>query len=231
MPPIEAKLSALRQLLEIYDGFLSGFALACRRHCAHCCTADVVLTSLEGYFLLENATAGQRSWIGETIASAGLPRGFQPLATTNQIAALCMQNRPLPGETAPPLSSGCALLEQAQCPIYPLRPFACRCMVSHSGCSGRGHAEMDPLILTLNTVGLQVLEHIDQEGFSGNLCDVLAYLLPDQNRERYAAGSLKTRPHPLVANRPIPALLVPPEHREPLAPLFSRLNRLLAGVV
>jgi hypothetical protein len=55
------KLAALDQIYQIYDNFVSGLELACRKYCAHCCTTGVNLTTVEGYKIikkLENDPTG-----------------------------------------------------------------------------------------------------------------------------------------------------------------------------
>jgi hypothetical protein len=46
-------------------------------------------------------------------------------------------------------------------------------MVSKRCCSETGFAEMDPVVMTVNDVFMQFIEHLDTGGFSGNFTDVL----------------------------------------------------------
>ena len=48
------KLAALDQIYQIYDNFVSGLQLACKKHCAHCCTTGVIMTTVEAYKIVKN---------------------------------------------------------------------------------------------------------------------------------------------------------------------------------
>jgi hypothetical protein len=71
---------------------------------------------------------------------------------------------------------------------------------------------------------MQYLEHIDSMGFSGNFTDVMRYLASAQNRQAYQQGQAGKPPPGLLANQPVYVLMVPPEHRQQLQPILSRLN-------
>ena len=83
---------------------------------------------------------------------------------------------------------------------------------------------MDPFILTVNDVFLQHLEHIDAQGYTGNFVDVMQFLASSDNRQRYASGHLGSPPTGLQANQPVFVLMVPPEHRERIAPLLKEIR-------
>jgi hypothetical protein len=51
---LNAKLTILEQMIDIYDQFVGEFDLACEKYCAHCCTANVTLTTLEGYRIIDH---------------------------------------------------------------------------------------------------------------------------------------------------------------------------------
>ena len=82
---------------------------------------------------------------------------------------------------------------------------------------------VEPFLLTVNTVCLQFIEHLDQGGFFGNLNDVLAFLISDEKRRLPAAMSGR---HGLSPNKPIPGLLIPPEHRQRMQPFLLDLERI-----
>jgi hypothetical protein len=56
------KLAALDQIYQIYDNFVSGLELACRKHCAHCCTTAVTLTTVEGYKIIKKPEICWMCW-------------------------------------------------------------------------------------------------------------------------------------------------------------------------
>ena len=109
-----------------------------------------------------------------------------------------------------------------ECPIYMVRPFNCRCMVSKTNCIDK--AEMDPFVLTVNNVFLQYIEHIDQQGFSGNFTDVLLFMESEDNRKSYGMKDLTNTGEELIKNLPMALLLVPPEHKNKIKPIINSLQ-------
>jgi len=83
---------------------------------------------------------------------------------------------------------------------------------------------MDPFILSVNNVLMQFVEHVDQGGLTGNLMDVLLYLSEKENRRSYETGAIITGANGLLANHALTVLMVPPEHRQPMAPVLKSLN-------
>jgi len=95
-------------------------------------------------------------------------------------------------------------------------------MVSKTNCVDK--AEMDPFVLTVNNVFLQYIEHIDQQGFSGNFTDVLLFMESEDNRKNYSMEVLKEIGKDLIKNMPMPLLLVPPEHKQQIKPIINSLQ-------
>lgn len=50
---INTKLAVLDQIYKVYDDFIGKLELACQKHCAHCCTFNVTLATLEGYRIVK----------------------------------------------------------------------------------------------------------------------------------------------------------------------------------
>jgi hypothetical protein len=98
-------------------------------------------------------------------------------------------------------------------------------MVSAGRCAQGGAADMSPLVVTLNTVFMQTVEHLDAGGYSGNLADLLQFLSDPENRRRYRSGQREPAPAGLVRNHPAPVLMIPPEHREAVRPWVEALHR------
>lgn len=226
MLPLHAKLAALSEIYAVYDGYAKSLTTACRRRCARCCTSHVTLTTLEGYRIIEALGPGRDRELLKRLTREPAPDRFRPRVTFNQIADLCARGTAIDAPE-PPIGSGpCPLLETEECPVYTLRPFGCRCMVSRTACSAEGAAEMDPFTVSVNTLFMQTIEHIDSDGYSGNLQDVLRVMASDVDRGRYAAGALEACGGPLIANRPLGKLFLPPEHREGMAPIFAALQNI-----
>jgi hypothetical protein len=222
---IEKKMAALDRVYMIYDGFMASLDLACRERCAHCCTANVTLTTLEGYRILNELDSDGKKDIVDKVHSAIHKNRFQPKLTTNQFADLCARGLEPPDEEAPPVDEVCSLLLDDLCPIYSARPFGCRCLVSRHDCGERGYAEIDDFVLSVNTVFLQMIEHIDVGGCTGNLLDVLCGLSEEENRRSCEGNSLSCSDVGLIPNQPLKVLMIPPEHRARIEPILRELRQ------
>ncbi len=223
-PGTAARLTALEAVYALYDRFVAGLTLFCRRGCAHCCTTGVTLTSLEARYLLAAVPQAQRDALqARAAARADTAAPCTPL-TTNALARLCAEGRTVPEERVEPPSGRCALLTRNICPVYAARPFACRCLVSTQDCGANGYASMDEFTLSLNTVFLQCIEHLDAGGVSGSLTTLLSRRERFPDRVPPAGAAL---PPGLAANSPLTVLMVPPEHRAAMAPWLERLRRIL----
>ena len=116
------------------------------------------------------------------------------------------------------------MLTDNECPIYPARPFGCRCFISKHHCTEKGYAYVDPFVITVNNLFLQYIEHIDTKGFSGNMTDVMLFMESEDNRDSYRKRSLKRIEKTLIPNLPIRAVLIPPEHKTRIKPFLTRIR-------
>ncbi|MBA3019078.1 MAG: hypothetical protein KJ550_06800 [Proteobacteria bacterium] len=217
-----SKLEVLDRIYKIYDAFTDSLELACQRYCSTCCTRNVIITSIEGYKIADHLIENGKSELFKKIKDESYKKRFRPIITTNKIADLCIQGKELPDEEIDSSWGNCPLLINDECPIYMVRPFNCRCMVSKTNCVDK--AEMDPFVLTVNNVFLQYIEHIDQQGFSGNFTDVLLFMESEDNRKNYSMEVLKEIGKDLIKNMPMPLLLVPPEHKQQIKPIINSLQ-------
>jgi len=220
------KLAALDQIYRIYEIFVSGLDLACKKYCAHCCTNAVTLTTAEGYNIIQQLESeGNAEWI-EKIEQASQNPHFQLKITTNQLANMCAEGVDPPAEVSAEWNHPCPFLTDSQCPIYAVRPFGCRCLVSRHDCEIKGYADMDDFVLSVNTVFLQTIEHLDTGGCSGNLVDVLGGLASQENRQCYQNNSLTCSEAGLIPNQPLKVLMIPPEHRSRMEPILQSLREI-----
>lgn len=221
---IEKRLATLKTWFEIYDEFMAGFDPACGKGCAACCTCNVTGTTLEGLLIYDHfKSEGMLDRCHETVSEA--PKGrFQPAITLNQMVALCLNDLNIPEETNDPDAGPCIWLKDDLCPIYAIRPFACRAMCSLENCDTTGEAQMPPLVLSANNVMMQFVEALDRPGGSGNIADVLCFLNRPENHQAYVNGMLSKFPEPLKPNLAFEVLMIPPEHRQQIEPLVQRLQ-------
>lgn len=223
---IDQRLAALQHLYWVYDQFCDSLDnLACRKFCADCCSRNVTMTTLEGLYLLQGLDTAQQEECLAALVPDSEQDVFRPRWTTNQIAARCRDGQDAPDDDVVHDGSRCSLLTDAACSLYGLRPFGCRCMVSRQACATQGYADVDDWVLTVNTVFLQTIEHIDRPGCFGNMQDVLLALGREDQRSAYRDGRLPAEASGLIPNQPAPMLMVPPEHRERIQPILAEMQR------
>jgi Fe-S-cluster containining protein len=217
MPTVDhaGDIEMLERLFNAYDSWTGQYQFACHQGCVACCTQSVTMTTLEGERIIEYLREnGQLDGLGPLLA-AGRPTR-RPVQTTNQFAADCLaQEEPLPEEGEWDFTP-CIFLERKLCTIYPVRPFGCRSFSSTVDCDAHGCAEVAPVVITVNTVVLQIIEHLNSwGGFWGNMMDILSYLLAGKERALEAH---------LLPAQPNPGFLIPQEEMQEVAAFFARIN-------
>jgi hypothetical protein len=223
---LDLRLELLDQLYAIYGDFIRQQPLACTKGCSQCCTCNLTVTTLEGEYLRRRLSPEQHSdVIQHLVAVADQPR-YRPAVTLNRLADMCARGEDPPEEENDPDWGACPVLSDDVCPLYAARPFGCRCMVSRQACRQTGYAEIDPLVLTVNDIFLQHIEHIDAKGFSGNFTDLLLFLDQPEAATSYRQSQLGTPPEGLLANQPLFTLMIPPEHREAVAPVLKAIREI-----
>ena len=218
------KLAVLDQVYRIYDDFAASLDVACKKYCAECCTPNVTMTTLEACLIADHMISNHLSDGFEKVRATRAENRFTPQTTTNRLADLCRKGEDPPEEAQPLFNGNCPLLTDNLCPIYPVRPFGCRCFISKHDCRKEGYSEVDPFVITVNTLFMQFVEHVDVMGFSGNFADALLLLASKENRDRYRMNTLKHPGPGFISNLQIPVLMIPPEHRAEIKPLLDALT-------
>jgi hypothetical protein len=226
MSDISSKLKILDQIYGIYDEFTGSLEFACKKYCDHCCTADVTLTTLEGYKIMGGLSQDRAADLIRKINSAPETERFRPRTTTNRLAKRYADGVDPPQDDISSNRSECKLLSNHQCPIYELRPYGCRCLVSRHNCGNTGYAEIDEFVLSVNTVFLQTIEHVDAGGCSGNLVDILLTMSEKEKREKYSNDVLHCSANRLIPNHPLEVMMIPPEHRQKMEPILEKLRQI-----
>ena len=226
---IEKRCAQLKAIYEIYETFTACMNLACRKHCAACCTCNVVMTTLEGWMIYEhllsisdNGDAALNSLVQTPPA-----RRFQPAVTINRMVEMCALGEQPPDEQNDPSAGRCRLTDNDICSIYTVRPFGCRAMTSTEDCSLSGEAHMPDLILSANNVVMQFIEALDRPGASGNMTDVLLFFSDANHRQKYLNRRHMQWPSCLKPNQGFSVLMIPPEHRTTIQPLVRDLKAVL----
>ena len=221
---LETKVHALAEIYGQYDRFVETPDIACEKYCSACCTCHVTLTTLEGYGIVEHLIRTEKADLLHRMMRLPDMTRFQPKTTTNMLAELCAGGKEIPEEKIHPAGESCMLLAECLCSVYPVRPFGCRCLVSRVKCQETGAADIDPFVVSVNTLFLQTIEHLDHDGYTGNLLDILAFLGDETHRRAYAGGAMTLSAETLVRNRPMTKLFVPPEHRFRIRPILRSLQ-------
>jgi len=221
---LSIKLSFLEHIYKVYEEFAHNLNVACKRSCDFCCTRNVTVTTLEGYKIIQYLTENHKSDLIEKIKAEYHKARFQPRITTNHLAEICMQGEDAPEEESLAEWGACPFLQDNECPLYPARPFGCRCFVSEQICMEQGEAVVNPFVITVNNLFLQYIEHIDLQGYFGNLSDILLFLESDSNLKDYRNGNLKEQQAGLLVNHPAKILMIPPEHRERIKPIMDNIQ-------
>jgi Fe-S-cluster containining protein len=222
-PDLANRLKALEAIYRHYDQAHSKTDLACHAGCSTCCTRNVTLTSIEAIHIL-NGYENQHAILHSRLSNVMEEPRFIPAMTTNRLSELCHANQDVPDETLPETPLPCPFLENDRCLIYSVRPFACRCMNSFSSCHKTGFAEQSEWMVALNTLYLQLIEHLDCNGWSGNLIDLIWHLTV-QPLDPEKSSRL------LVKNRPIRTLVIPPEYRGRISPVIQELWGIISPAV
>jgi Fe-S-cluster containining protein len=221
---MDEKLVALTHVYRVLENTLEGHHLSCHRGCPACCTLNVTMTTLEAYQIINSLSQTERMDVLDRLSVFSEKSRFIPRLTINALARHCAESDEIPEEQHILGKGVCPLLIDDTCAIYTARPLACRAMVSNRDCRLTGYATMDPFVLSVNNVLMQFAEHIDRDGLTGNLTDVLYYLSIKENRHAYQRSAAIKGVNGLVANRSLTVLMVPPEHRQRMVPILKSLN-------
>jgi len=214
----------LERLYRLHREWTETAATACFRGCSSCCTCNVTMTSLEAEYLFAGKDSGEKERMVNQVRTRLSEKRFRPRVTFNRFARLCMDGETVPEEENDPLWGHCPLLENDECTVYRTRPFGCRSLVSQKKCTTTGAAEMPPLILTINNVFMQYSEHLDAQGFSGNLSDMV--LLKGGEPTESEMGKTAMGEGSFIENHPAPLLMVPPEHQKRVQSLVQEISRI-----
>ncbi|MBU0483961.1 MAG: hypothetical protein KKB30_05550 [Proteobacteria bacterium] len=222
MSELKIKHLLLREIYRVYDDWGAGLDFVCARGCSTCCTRSVTMTTLEGELIDDFLRTAGHDLAG-ILPSQCHP---SPSCTINQFAHCCLRGQEPPSEKDDFRSfEPCVFLAERSCTIYPVRPFGCRSFGSTIRCDEHNSAEAEPWFITLNSVVLQFIEHLDRGRHWGNMLEVLRLISCEnsQNPDRPEIDQVRDR---LLLARSIPGFLVPPEEAEKIEGFVGRLNEL-----
>jgi Fe-S-cluster containining protein len=214
-------------LLRIYDAFEKWVDedLACKKGCATCCTQNVMITAVEGElihrFIREQ---GKQEWFASKFQKKAKTR--RPEITTNGFAASCLDGKDIEPDSYGS-SEPCPFLEQECCTIYEVRPFSCRCFASTVVCKPGTPALIGETYLSASTAVMQIVEHLGQGEFLGNMLDVLLALCDLPENRKYFDILPASMPDQGLANvvkaLPLPGFLLLEQEMEQINPLLEAI--------
>ena len=222
MSGLAEKQPLLRALYRLFDAYVeANCRAACARGCSACCTQNVTLTTLEGYQVLEGLKKSGLAQDADLLEAADASR-FRPRFTTNDLALACLNREEPPDEEPGTDLTTCLFLRAELCSVYDDRPFACRSFLSQEACQLRGEAIVAPGTASVIAACQQIIEHMDVNGYYGNLADIVHFLNTEDNEKQYASGgSLHSKD--LAPTKPVPGFLIPPEDAAEVRAFMSRL--------
>lgn len=224
MPPLKEEI--LQSIYEAFADWSSGFSFACQKNCTACCTQNVIMTAVEGEVIhrLIRQTDGELWFAGKLLKKGTTGR---PQMTTNDFAAACLGRGEDVGSEQVGNMAPCPFLENGCCRIYDVRPFACRCFASEQKCLPGMTALAPGYYLSAATAVLQIIEHLGQGEYWGNMLDVLSALCDLPENRRMAAllpASVGDQSRiQLIKARPLPGFLLLEEEMEQVSPLLEAI--------
>ena len=215
----------LHSIYEAFAEWSAGFSFVCTKNCAACCTQNVSMTAVEGEvihrLIREN---GREGWLAEKLQAKGEIK--RPWMTTNDFAGACLQGEDVQSEEYGNMSS-CPFLENGCCQIYAVRPFSCRCFASEQRCFSGTSALLPEYYLSASTAVMQIIEHLGQGEYWGNMLDVLSALCDLPENRNYAtllpASFANQSRVQVIKAKPLPGFLLLDEEMGKIAPLLEAI--------
>lgn len=219
------KTQILQTICDIFEEWGNSLDAACHKGCSSCCTQNVTITAIEGIEILRYIVdQGMAQWLAEKLTS---PRNHKPPeTTTNDFAAACLEGKDLdPGGQQN--FAVCPFLEQNICKIYPARPFSCRLFLSTKTCSSGQPALVPDYYFEAATAVSQLLEHLGQKEYWGNMLDVLPSLLDISEFKEIGDKVGQTIPRQArlqtLTAQPLPGFLLSEEFAPKVSPLLESI--------
>ena len=220
---LSLKRSLLEAVCDVYEEVCSRFPHVCARECSACCTCNVVATTLEVLSVIEEMERINKSQILTGFVHESAGNRLRPRLTINELAQYCLEGKEPPEGDSEYGSLPCPLREHDGCPVYHVRPFSCRSMWSSELCSHGGHAVMNPVLISMNGVFEQIIEHLDHGGLVGNMLDLLTELSDPGFRSSYRNSAALEPSLSLRQAQRNPGFVVMREHRKDISAALSLL--------
>lgn len=182
-------------------------------------------TAVEGELIHRSIREqGGQEWFVARLQEKGITTRAR--MTTNEYAGFCLR-----GEDVVVEEGGsqlpCPFLDQDRCLVYEVRPFVCRSFASQETCRPGLSALLPPEYLAASIAVQQIIEHLGQGEYWGNLLDVLTALcdLPENKQcMTFLSPSFVEQARvQLIKARPLPGFLLLEEESSQVAPLLQAI--------
>jgi Fe-S-cluster containining protein len=222
------KHKALHTIYDIFDKWSSAASdlrPSCHKGCSACCTQNVTITALEAEDILRYIIAEKKvDWFAQKL-QIKTPL-TSPKLTTNDFAQACLNGQDV--DPQPQISlTACPFLEENICRIYPARPFSCRLFVSSSECTPSQPALVPDWYVEGSTAISQLIEHLGQKEYWGNMLDVLPALLDirefheiSENFDQITIISARLK---TLTAKPLPGFLISDQGGDRVAALVEEI--------
>jgi len=224
------RLVILEKIYNFYASWSASLPLACTKGCSACCSRNVHMTQLEGLYILAGLeNESKKEQFREKMVFQGQIGRFK--MSTNSWARRCLQGKKNHTDESAHVLAPCPFLDHQQgCSLYDRRPFACRCFASEIVCTASGEAQQSAALMEINTVTLQIVEHLSRDGLWGNMLDLLPRLLeeqlpPESKKTNNEQGGSKF----LHQAEPFPGFLVMPEQQKEVQSYLDDLFAIRLG--
>lgn len=186
----------LQEIYKQFETWSKGKADACGVGCVSCCTQNVTVTATEAELIHKwILKEGKTEWLADKLASQR--NSEKPKMTTNDFAKACLEGKEVDPGQADNLTP-CPFLERGCCQIYEVRPYSCRAFISAKRCSSTQPAIMTEQYAAATTAVSQIIEHLGQKEYWGNLFDVLTAMT---DISAYKESSAKLSPEHIMECR------------------------------
>ena len=118
-------------------------------------------------------------------------------------------------------------IDNSNCRVYKARPFSCRCFASKTVCEPGSSADVPPYYLSAATAVSQIIEHLDQGFYWGNLLHIVKILFHTDNAVEYSMSDseLAHIKSSCLVSKPLPGFLIPHEDYSYVEPLIKKIFR------
>lgn len=185
------------------------------------------MTEIEGSYILDHVSkSGRLDWLLDRILTHDLPL-HRPLYTTNEFAQACLSGK----DTDPGMGTfdrSCPFLDKKNCSIYEVRPFSCRSFASQQTCQPGSSAVIPQYYLSAATAVSQLLEHLAQHQYWGNMLHILYAIIQKRGYgqdtiEQDTGKQNDLSQRYLLRAKPLPGFLLSDDERTLVMPLLCQI--------